>query len=135
VALSLLLIACGGDADGPDVAGPGGDLNGTSSGGALDATIIGSWRNVVVVQVPGDLQTWTTVWTFQSDGVCRQTVETESLSEGFPRVTERDCGFVTSGGRVAITFVGAGTVQFDYFFADFSPDRLVLDGFEYERLS
>jgi hypothetical protein len=50
-------------------------------------------------------------------------------------VTVRDCGFVTSAGRIAITFAGAGMVQFEYFFADFSPDRLVLDGFEYERLS
>ena len=134
MALSLLLTACGGDADGPDVTGPEGNQDGRTGGNLLDTAILGSWRNVIVVQVPGDLQTWTTRWSFESSGMCRQTVETESLSEGFPRVTERDCGFVTSSGSVAITFVGAGTVQFDYFFADFSPDRLVLDGFEYARL-
>jgi hypothetical protein len=135
VVLSLLLTSCGTDADGPDPFDPRGEQTGTSGGSARDTAILGSWRNVVVVQVPGDIQTWTTIWVFGSDGICRQTVESESLSEGLPRLTLRDCSFVASGDRIAITFVGGGTVEFDYFFAGFSPDRLVLDGFEYERLS
>jgi hypothetical protein len=28
-----------------------------------------------------------------------------------------------------------GTLVLEYSFADFSPDRLILDGFEYERLA
>jgi hypothetical protein len=53
---------------------------------------------------------WTTTWRFDAGGSCRQTIVAESLAEGFPRTTERSC-------------IG------------FSPDRLVLDGYEYQRLS
>ena len=96
---------------------------------------MGSWRNVTVIQIPGDLQTWTTTWRFDADGTCRQTAESQSLLEGFPRTTSRPCAYVTSGDRITITYVGGGRATFDFAFAAFSPDRLVLDGFEYERLA
>lgn len=104
-----------------------------STGGGDSASLVGTWLNVVVIQVPGDVQTWTTTWQFDSAGTCRQTVEIESLAEGFPRTTERSCTFVVSGGNVTISFVGGGTLTFAFSFAGFSPDRLVLDGFEYQR--
>lgn len=137
VALSLLLIllaGCSGDADGADPFDPGDDRRGTSGGPALDSALLGGWRNVLIIEVPGDIQRWTTVWLFDAGGTCRQTVETESFAEGVPRITQRDCTYATAGGRISIGYTGAGTVVFDYFFADFSPDRLVLDGFEYARL-
>jgi hypothetical protein len=135
LALSLflsLLAACG---DG----GPTGtdrpeDNSATSGGPGPAARLAGTWRNVVVISVPGDLQTWTTTWRFESDGRCLQTVETESLAEGFPRVTERACTFAARDFDVTIAFTGGGTLVFAYSFADFSPDRLILDGFEYERV-
>jgi len=136
LALSLfltLLPACGdGGPTGTDR--PGG--NSGISGGDGDAErLIGTWRTVVVVEVPSDIQTWTTTWRFEPVGNCLQTVETESLAEGFPRVTERPCTFVTGGSEVTISFTGGGTLVLEYSFADFSPDRLILDGFEYERLA
>jgi hypothetical protein len=88
-----------------------------------------------VVEVPGDAQTWTTTWRFDEGGRCEQTVETLSLVEGFPRVTERSCSYVAGDFEVAIDFDEGGTLELDFSFADFSPDRLVLDGFEYERLA
>jgi hypothetical protein len=90
---------------------------------------------VVVIEVPGDLQTWTTTWRFDPDGDCLQTVETLSLAEGFPRVTERPCTFVAGDFEITVSFTGGGTLDFEYSFADFSPDRLILDGFEYDRLA
>lgn len=97
--------------------------------------LAGTWRTTVVVDVPGDIQTWTTTWRFEAGGDCLQTVETESLAEGFPRVTERPCTFVVDDFEITIAFTGAGTVAFEYSFADFSPDRLILDGFEYQRIA
>ena len=136
LALSLFLMllpACGNGGltgiDRPDGSG------GVAGGDGPTERLVGTWRTVVVVTVPGDIQTWTTVWRFEPDGSCRQTMETESLAEGFPRVTERSCAFVAHDFDVSITFTGGGTLVLEYSFADFSPDRLILDGFEYERLA
>lgn len=106
-----------------------------SGGGADGSALVGTWRTVVVIQVPGDLQTWTTTWEFDAAGTCRQTIVTQSLAEGFPRTTERTCSWNATGSEVTITFVGGGTLTFDYSFAGLSPDRLVLDGYEYQRAS
>jgi hypothetical protein len=96
---------------------------------------VGTWRTTVVIEVPGDLQTWTTTWRFDQDGTCHQTQETESLVEGFPRITERDCTFTTGAAEVTVSFIGGGVLTLDFSFAGFSPDRLVLDGFEYQRIA
>ena len=139
LALSLWLIlaaGCSSEPQGPGTFIPGGNNGGggSTNGGGAEA-LVGRWQNVSVIEVPGDLQTWTTTWQFEDDGTCRQTSESESLAEGFPRTTERTCAYVTSSDRITITYVGGGSVTYDFSFADFSPDRLVLDGFEYERLA
>jgi len=89
---------------------------------------------VVLIQVSDDLQRWTTTWRFDAGGTCRQTIVTQSLAEGFPRTSERSCTFLTSESSVAITYADGAMVTFDFSFAGFSPDRLVLDGNEYQRL-
>lgn len=136
LALSLCLTlptACGDG--GPTGSDRPGDHRGITRGEGPREQLLGTWRAVVVVTLPGDLQTWTTTWRFDPAGSCRQTVETESLAEGFPRVTERSCSFVARDFDVAIAFTGGGRLVLRYSFADFSSDRLVLDGFEYQRLA
>lgn len=132
VLLTLGAAGCGGDADGSEPLGPG--LGGGGGGTSTEPTVVGSWRNTTLIQVPGDLQRWTTTWSFAADGGCGQAVEIESLAEGTARITERTCAWSTASGEITIHYLGAGTLTFDFGFADFSPDRLVLDGFEYERL-
>ena len=132
----LLLAACDADPTGPRMGqAGGGNGSGASGGGDGGSALVGAWQAVVVIEVPGDLQTWTTTWRFDAAGTCRQTVVTESLAEGFPRTTERACTWTTSNGEVAISYVGGGTLSFDFSFAALDPDRLVLDGFEYQRLA
>jgi hypothetical protein len=134
--LILLLAACDGDPTAPPTGqAGGGNDSGASGGGGGGSALLGSWQTVVLIEVPGDLQTWTTTWRFDPAGTCRQTVITESLAEGFPRTTERTCTWTTNIGEVAISFVGGGTVTFAFSFAALDPDRLVLDGFEYQRLA
>lgn len=129
-----LLAACGGDSFAPSsqlpASGPGPAVSGGSDG---SATLVGVWLSTILIEVPGDMQTWTTTWEFDAAGTCRQTVVVESVAEGFPRTTVRACTFVTTGGNVTISFVGGGTLVLAFSFAGFSPDRLVLDGFEYQR--
>ena len=88
----------------------------------------------MLIQVSDDLQRWTTTWRFDAGGTCRQTIVTESLAEGFPRTSERSCTYLPGASSVAITYGDGATVTFDFSFAGFSPDRLVLDGSEYQRL-
>jgi hypothetical protein len=136
LALSLFVMLLPACSDGGPTGTDRPDGNGATSGAdGPTERLAGTWRNVVVIEVPGDIQTWTTTWRFEPDGGCLQTVETESLAEGFPRVTERPCSFVARDFDVAIAFTGGGTLVFAYSFADFNPDRLILDGFEYVRLA
>ncbi len=126
------MVACGdGGPAGPTRAGNNGGVSGQEG----PSSLLGTWRSVVVIVVPGDLQTWTTTWSFDEAGNCRQTQEIESAVEGFPRVTERLCSYETGDFEVTITFVGGETLELTYSFADFSPDRLILNGFEYQRVS
>jgi hypothetical protein len=137
LSLSLLLAGCDGGPVAPPTGGlpsGGGGLGpGSSAGGGAEAALLGTWQTVVVVQVPDDLQTWTTVWRFDAGGTCRQTKVTESLAEGFPRTTERACTWTVSDVQIAVGFTGGGTLAMKFSFAGLSPDRLVLDGFEYQR--
>ena len=103
---------------------------------AAAPTLVGTWRPSRVIEVPGDLQTWTTTWRFDADGTCRQTVVTESLAEGFPRTTERTCTWTANDSQVTISFVGRRHARPSTSRSPgSSPDRLVLDGFEYQRLA
>ena len=136
LALFLILapiLACGDG--GPTGTDRPGRNEGTSGSPSPAQQLAGTWRITVVVEVPGDLQTWTTTWRFEPDGDCHQTRESESLAEGFPRITEHPCTFTADGLEVTVAFVGGGTLVLAYSFAGFSPDRLVLDGFEYQRIA
>lgn len=130
-AIALLLSACSADPLQPRPDEPGGNQSGTSG---TTATIAGTWQNVVIIQVPGDLQTWTTTWRFDADSTCLQTVVTESLAEGFPRTIERSCTFTTSGTQVTISYTAGGDLTFDFTLTGPASDVLVLDGFEYQRI-
>jgi hypothetical protein len=95
---------------------------------------VGDWQTVVLIQVSDDLQRWTTTWRFDAGGGCRQTIVTESLAKGSPRTTQQSCTYLTNVSKVTVTYADGATVIFEFSFAGFSPDRLVLDGYEYQRL-
>jgi hypothetical protein len=127
-----MLSACG---DGPTgTERPAGNEGVSGSQGPAER-LVGIWRTVVVLEVPGDVQAWSTTWEFEPNGTCLQTVVTQSQAEGFPRETRRPCTFVAGDFEVSISFSGGGTLVLEYTLAGFSPDRLILDGFEYQRLA
>jgi len=134
-AIALLTLgACSGNPTEPRIDQPGNNQSGVSGGGA-SASIVGGWQAVEVIQVPGDVQTWTTTWRFDAEGTCRQTVVVESLAQGFPTTTDRACTYTISGSSITISYTGGGDLTFDFSFAGFSPDALVLDGFNYQRIA
>ena len=62
-ALTLLALAgCSSSPLEPRIDQPGNTTSGTSGGGAT-TTIVGGWQNVVLIEVPGDVQTWTSIST------------------------------------------------------------------------
>jgi hypothetical protein len=126
---------CGSDATGLEAERPGSSFgSGTSGGSSAASALVGTWQAVVVIQVPGDVQTWTTTWQFDADGTCRETRVTESLAEGFPRTVDLACTWTSTDTAITVTFGGGGgTLVMPFSFAGLSPDRLLLDGFEYQR--
>ena len=111
--------------------GPG--RRGGSAGTA--ATLIGTWQAVVVLQVPGDVQTVTTTWVFATDSTCRETRVTASLAEGVPRTTDLPCTWTSSDTVVTVVFADGATLVMPFSFDALSPDQLTLDGFQYQRQS
>ena len=138
VALALSAAGCSGrDPTGalaPSSPTPG-VLGGAGGGGNASGAIVGSWQLVTVLRLPADVQTTTVTWRFDANGICSRAIQTLSLVEGVPRVTVRACREELSGSDLLITFEGDSAAnRFSVAFAGFSPDRLLLDGFEYHRI-
>ena len=138
VALVLLLQAgCDGSALVPTGAGgtaPDGGGRGTRSTGS--ELLLGTWENTMLIAVPNDFERVITTWEFNPDGSCSHVTVTQSLIEGVPFTRVRDCHYEVPGSVVRVTYDGApGSVDFDFSFASFDPDRLILDGFEFERIA
>jgi hypothetical protein len=110
--------------------------SGQAGGGTTSPVVVGSWETTLIVNVDGDLQTWTTRWDFNAAGLtCRFNQVVESLVEGIPRIETRPCTWLTSNGFVSVTFTDNEEVlRMAFEFADFDPNRLVLDGTEYQRV-
>lgn len=108
---------------------------GTSSGGGGSALLVGQWRNTLILQLVGDIQTATTTWSFDAAGGCSKTVVTLSAVEGFPRTRVRPCSYTVRGADVAVRFAGdTGDTSFPFSFEGFSPNRLILGGFTFDRI-
>ena len=90
----------------------------------------------MLIAVPNDFERVITTWEFNPDGTCRHVTVTQLLIEGVPFTRVRDCHYEVPGSVVRVTYAAApGSVDFDFSFASFDPDRLVLDGFEFERIA
>lgn len=111
------------------------DDSGSTDGETAAGRLAGTWRTTLIVEVPGDIQTWITTWRFDREGGCLQTQEVRSVVEGVPRITERTCAFTADGFEITIAYDGGATLVFDYTFSLFSSDVLILDGLEYERIT
>lgn len=137
LALAAVVSACAPEQTGPAPGGgllepPGPPAHGDGTG---TNALIGDWKLVTVIPIGGDLQTTTVLWQLAADLTCRRTVTTLLVSEGIPRTTVRDCDYLPGINSVTVTFPGSLPATFTVSFAAFDPDRLVLDGMEYERVS
>lgn len=138
VAALILVGACGGEvgtapAGGLPLGGAGG---GAGSSGGTTGTLVGTWQTVVLTELPSDVHRTTTTWRFDLPGDCRRTIETFSLAEGIARFDPHDCRWLVDGSDLVITFAGdSASVRFRFGFQGFSPRKLLLDGFLFDRIA
>jgi hypothetical protein len=125
----------GGDNGGGLGSGGGGTGGGGSGNPNVPSALVGRWENTLILQLSDDIETVTTTWTFDATGSCAKQVRSFSVVEGFPRTSLTLCRFDTSSGQITITFNDTGgVVAFHFSFPGFSPDRLLLDDIEFQRL-
>ncbi|HET7603863.1 MAG TPA: hypothetical protein VFK36_12645 [Gemmatimonadales bacterium] len=139
-ALTLLLGACSAETTAPATGGPPLDFpSGVSGGGQANtaSAVVGTWRRFDVLSADdsADIITQTTEWAFDSTGACERTITTFDAVEGFPRASQRDCTWDTSVQEITLHWSDGEVNTFSLTFAGFDPDRMVLDGFEYQRIS
>ncbi len=145
MAAGLVLILLAGGCDAPAPAGPepgpgiiadapDGIIGG---GGSADAgaTLVGEWQRFDIAEFEEDIVTTTIHWRFEPDGFCRRSITTFSANEGFPRTTRTDCRYDVGPLEITITFSNGDTGTFALSFPGFDPDRMLLDGFEYRRVT
>ena len=138
--LLLALPAC----DAPELAAPQNDgsiefpsgIAGGGNGESADVeTLVGLWERFDAAVFETDVVTITTRWAFEGRGTCRRTIITFSAAEGFPRTTARDCTWDIGPLEITITFADGERSTFSLSFPGFDPDRMLLDGAEYRRVS
>ncbi len=133
--------ACDGPAPTEPEPGPGVVIDAPDGiiggGGTSDAgsTLVGEWQRFDVAEFETDLVTTTIHWRFDAGGFCRRTITTFSAAEGFPRIAQRDCAYDIGPLEITITFSTGDSGVFPLSFPGFDPDRMLLDGLEYRRVS
>lgn len=140
--LTLLLGIAGCDAPSPTAPQQDGTIDfpsGISGGGNGQTTevdaLVGLWERFDAAVFETDVVTITTRWAFEGGGSCRRTITTFSAAEGFPRTTARDCTYDIGPLEITITFSDGEQGTFSLSFPGFDPDRMLLDGAEYRRVS
>lgn len=137
--LTLLLGACSAETMTPTTDGPPIDFpTGVSGGGQVNtaSAVVGNWRRFDVLSADdsADVISQTTEWAFDSAGACQRTITTFDAVEGFPRSTRRDCTWETGVQEITLHWSDGEVNTFSLTFAAFDPDRMVLDGLEYQRI-
>ena len=101
----------------------------------MPSVLVGAWKTVLVIFLDEDVQTWTTVWRFESAGACRLVKTSFSLLEGFPRTDDRPCTFTVQGSEIVADFPATSQrMRMRWDLVGVSQDRLRLEGVDYERV-
>ncbi len=140
-ALLLLGAACDSQPTAPELEGTlpfGEGAAGNGSGGngpeGPSGTIVGEWERFEAVAFDGDIVTTTIHWLFDADGTCVRVITSMSANEGIPRSRIRECTWRLGPAEITLRLGTDDEATFSLGFGGFDPDRLILDGLEYQRL-
>lgn len=140
IALVLLLAACNAEPTAPEPDGglPFGEgASGTGSGNGPEnssGTIVGEWERFEAVAFDGDFVTTTIHWLFDADGTCVRVITSISAVEGIPRTQIRECTWRIGPAEITLRLGTDPETTFSLEFGAFDPNRLILDGLEYQRV-
>jgi len=141
IALAVFLAACASDATAPEggVLPFGEASSGTTVGdggapGSSSGTIVGEWERLEIVAFDGDIVTTSIHWLFDADGSCVRVITTTSAVEGIPRTEIRECTWRIGPAEITLRLGTDAEATFPLAFGGFDPNRLVLDGLEYQRV-
>lgn len=140
-AVILFLAACTSDSTAPDLGGvlpfgegaSGGGSGGNDPGNA-SGTIVGEWERFEVVAFDGDFVTTAIHWLFDADGTCVRVITSTSANEGIPRTEVRECTWRVGPAEITLAIGTDPESTFPLEFGGFDPDRIILDGLEYQRV-
>lgn len=138
-ALCLLATACDSRSTDPDLDGPlpfgeGATGTGGNGPGSTSGTIVGEWERFEAVALDGDIVTTTIHWLFDADGTCVRVITSMSANEGIPRSQIRECTWRLGPAEITLRLGTDAEATFPLEFGGFDPDRLILDGLEYQRV-
>lgn len=141
MAMLLLAAACDSEPSAPDLEGTlpfGEGAAGTGSGGngpaSSSGTVVGEWERFEAVAVDGDIITTTIHWLFDADGTCVRVITSMSANEGIPRSQIRECTWRLGPAEITLQLGTDAEATFRLEFGGFDPNRLILDGLEYQRV-
>lgn len=140
-ALLLLAAACDSEPTSPGLEGTlpfGEGAAGNGSGGngpeGSSGTIVGEWERFEAVAFDGDIVTTTIHWLFDADGTCVRVITSMSANEGIPRTRIRECTWRLGPAEITLRLGTDAEATFPLEFGGFDPNRLILDGLEYQRV-
>lgn len=140
-ALLLLAGACDSAPTSPDLEGTlpfGEGAAGNGSGGngpeGSSGTLVGEWERFEAVALDGDIVTTTIHWLFDADGTCVRVITTMSANEGIPRTGIRECTWRLGPAEITLRLGTDAEATYPLEFGGFDPNRLILDGLEYQRV-
>ena len=140
-ALLALSLACDSGPAAPELDGSlpfGEGTTGTGAGGngpgSSSGTIVGEWERFEAVAVNADIVTTTIHWLFDADGTCVRVITSMSANEGIPRSQIRECSWRIGPAEITLRLGTDPEATFPLEFGGFDPNRLILDGLEYQRV-
>ena len=141
-ALAVALAACQGDpvtitgtigAPRPGTPGTSGAPGTATSGGSIDARLVGRWSRTLLFQDNlGSVHASRTSWRFGADASASRAVVATNLTFGMIDSVVTFARWRVEGGAVVLTYLpeGRGADRFDYFL---QGTTLVLGGIGFER--
>jgi hypothetical protein len=106
-----------------------------ASGTGTNSALVGEWESIRIITVGTDRQTFINNWLFRSDRSCRFDQIVKSVAQSDSTEELRTCLWADLISAIEVTWDDTGvTDSLLYSFVSLDPNRLQLQGIEYQRV-